>query len=50
MINQNIVGDLYGGGGEGITGCIFCFLVDGPITSRADKRVCGTYKWTFRVS
>ena len=25
-------------GGRGvITGCIFCLLVDGPITSRADK-------------
>ena len=40
-----------GGGGGVITGCIFCLLVDGPITSRADKwGGGGTYKRTFRVS
>ena len=26
-----------GGGGGLVTGCFFCLLVDGPITSRADK-------------
>ena len=25
------------GRGGGLTGCIFCLLVDGPITSRADE-------------
>ena len=43
------------GRGGGLTGCIFCLLVDGPITSRADEwggggRGWGTYKRTFRVS
>ena len=26
-----------GRGGGGLTGCIFCLLVDGPVTSRADE-------------
>ena len=41
-----------GRGGGRLTGCIFCLLVDGPVTSRADEwgGGVGTYKRTFRVS
>ena len=48
------MGALYirGGGGGLITGCIFCFQVDGPITGRAYKRGGGgggAYNRNFTV-